>query len=201
MQDARIDAIHRFWFGEIDADSRVADRQARLWWQKSEATDADIRTRFGALVEQAAAGELDLWADTAGGRLALILLLDQFPRNIHRGAPAAFAHDAKALALSLAGQENGHEDQLRPIERVFLYMPMEHAEDAGLQARSVTAFQALRDSVDPEQRPAFDNFLDFAVQHQAVIERFGRFPHRNPILGRESTAAEAEYLGQPGSGF
>lgn len=201
MSDRNIEDILDYWFGEIDDDGRVADRQANLWWRKSARTDADIRERFGALVTDAGAGALDGWARTARGRLALILLLDQFPRNIYRDTAAAFAHDTQALRLSLEGQDNGHEGELRPIERVFLYMPMEHAEDADLQRRSVAAFQALRDGVPAGQRPAFDNFLEFALQHQSVIERFGRFPHRNAILGRRSTAAEAEYLQQPGAGF
>lgn len=201
MTDDRIETIHHFWFGDIDDDGRVADRQAGLWWRKSPDTDALIRSRFGALVEAAAARELAAWERTARGRLALILLLDQFPRNMFRGSPEAFAHDGQALHLSLTGQANGHERELRPIERVFLYLPMEHAEDAALQARSVAAFRTLRDGAPLAQRPAFDNFLDFALRHQAVIERFGRFPHRNAILGRENSAAEADFLKQPGSGF
>lgn len=195
------ETIHGFWFGDIDDDGDVARRQAALWWQKSDRTDTLIRERFADWVTAAAAGRLDVWAGDARGRLALIILLDQFPRNIHRGTPRAFAHDAQALSLSLEGRHNGHERQLRPVERVFLYMPLEHAEDPDMQRQSVDAFRCLLDEVEPAQRPPFETFLDFAIQHREIIERFGRFPHRNAILGRKSTAAEAAFLRQPGSGF
>ncbi|MBA1147633.1 DUF924 domain-containing protein [Ectothiorhodospiraceae bacterium WFHF3C12] len=201
MEDPRIEDVHHFWFGDIDDDARVAERQAGLWWRKSEQTDAEIRERFGDLVAEAGSGALDGWATNPMGRLALVILLDQFPRNIHRGTAAAFADDPKALALCLDGIEKGHDERLRPIERVFLYLPMEHAEDAALQARAVDAFRTLRDAVEPHQQSAFDTFLDFAEQHRVVIDRFGRFPHRNAILGRPDTPEEEAYLREPGAGF
>lgn len=195
------EGICSFWFGEEADDGAIARRQGKLWWQKSAETDAVIRQRFEPTLRSAGAGELDHWARTPRGRLALVIVLDQFPRNIYRDQPQAFAFDAKALALSLAGLEQGDDKPLRLIQRVFLYMPLEHAESPEMQARSVAAFEDLLAEAPPSAKDEFETFLDFAVRHRDIIERFGRFPHRNAILGRESTAAEHAFLQQPGSGF
>ena len=136
------------------------------------------------------------------GRLALILLLDQLPRNIHRAVPAAFAQDAKARDLCLRGLSLGADKALSPLARVFFYLPLEHAESREQQARSVALFEALAaEQADGPARETFEGFADFARRHQVIIQRFGRFPHRNAILGRTSTPEEAEFLQQPGSGF
>ena len=136
------------------------------------------------------------------GRLALILLLDQLPRNIHRASPAAFAQDAKARDLCLRGLSLGADKALSPLARVFFYLPLEHAESREQQARSVALFEALAaEQADGPARETFEGFADFARRHQVIIQRFGRFPHRNAILGRTSTPEEAEFLQQPGSGF
>lgn len=191
-----------FWFGDDADDGPRAARQAPLWWGKSDETDALLAQRFGELAADAAANKLERWAEVPAGRLALILLLDQLPRNIHRATPAAFAQDGKARALCLKGLSLGADRGLSPLARVFFYLPLEHAESREQQARSVALFEAL--AAEQANTPAsatFAGFADFARRHQVIIERFGRFPHRNAILGRESTPEEVEFLRQPGSGF
>lgn len=191
-----------FWFGEESDDVTRAKRQAPLWWGKNSDTDALLASRFGDQASAAAAGGLAHWAESAEGRLALILLLDQLPRNIHRGTPAAFAQDAKARDLCLKGLSLGADLALPPLERVFFYLPLEHAESREQQARSVTLFEGLAaEQADGPARETFTGFADFARRHQVIVERFGRFPHRNAILGRASTEEEADFLLQPGSGF
>jgi len=182
-----------FWFGDTDGlDPR--------WFKRSDAFDAEIAARFGAATQAALAGSLDGWADTTGGALALILLLDQFTRNMHRGTPAAFAGDARALALAQRLVATGEHLQLPPLRRWFAYMPLEHAEDLALQGQCVQLFEALAVHAGPHQ-DALVGALDYARRHHDVIARFGRFPHRNAILGRVSSAEEAAFLQQPGSSF
>ena len=198
------DTIHAFWFGPAadDAgDGEIGARQSALWWKKQPEVDAGIRRRFAPLVGRAAVGELDEWLSGLRGRLALILLTDQFPRNIWRGQAAAFAFDVLALRWAKEVIERGLDLDARPIERVFLYLPLEHSEDLADQREVVRLFDALATSVAPVARPAFAGYLDYARRHLEIIERFGRFPHRNAALGRETTATEAEFLRQPGSGF
>lgn len=191
-----------FWFGDDSGDAPRAARQAPLWWGKNRETDALLAHRFGELAQAAAEGELAHWAEVPVGRLALILLLDQLPRNIHRASPAAFAQDAKARDLCLRGLSLGADKALSPLARVFFYLPLEHAESREQQARSVALFEALAaEQADGPARETFEGFADFARRHQVIIQRFGRFPHRNAILGRTSTPEEAEFLQQPGSGF
>ena len=190
------------WFGDEADDVLRATRQAPLWWGKSSETDALLANRFGELAEAAAKGSLAHWADLPSGRLALILLLDQLPRNIHRGTPAAFAQDPLARDLCLKGLSIGAEKSLSPLERVFFYLPLEHAESREQQARSVALFEALAaEQAGTPAQATFAGFAGFARRHQVIIERFGRFPHRNDILGRTSTPEEAAFLQQPGSGF
>jgi len=196
----RSEEILRYWFDEVGDWDFPPEREA-MWFGKDPEVDAEIRRRFGTDVERAAAGLLDDWAETPRGRLALVVLLDQFPRNIHRGKPAAFAHDGKALALAREGVARGHDRALRPIERAFFYLPFEHAESREAQAASVRLFRALLDEAPPEAKDRFRVFHDYAVAHQRIIDRFGRFPHRNEILGRETTPEEAAFLQQPGSSF
>lgn len=193
--------IIEFWFG-LDADDKLtADRQAKLWWSKDEALDAGMRERFGPWLDQAAAHRLDGWAETAAGRLALILLTDQFPRNIHRGTPQSFAYDALARTWCKEGLREGVQAKLRPVERVFFYLPLEHSESLADQEQAVALFAELLEGVPEAQRETFRGYYDFAVRHREVISRFGRFPHRNQILGRESTPEELVFLQQKGSSF
>jgi len=196
-----IDTLLDFWFGTDPDDAVVAKEQAALWWSKNKQTDQEIRSRFEDQVRAAAQGELDPWARTARGRLALIILLDQLPRNIYRETAQAFLHDEKALALSLEGLHLGMDRQLRPIERVFFYLPLEHSECLAHQERSVERFSDLVTTVPAEQKSTFEEYLNFAVRHRDIIERFGRFPHRNTTLGRKSTAEELAFLAEDGSSF
>jgi uncharacterized protein (DUF924 family) len=195
------DTLLSYWFGAAAGDADTAHAQRRLWWGKDASTDADIRNRFGSLMVEAAAGRHQDWLETPRGRLALIILFDQVPRNIHRDTPQAFAHDPLALRLSLDGLEIRADQALRPIERVFFYLPLEHAESPELQERSVALFAALAAGVPEADRDIFAGYLDYAQRHREVVARFGRFPHRNRILGRASTPEEAEFLKLPGSSF
>jgi uncharacterized protein (DUF924 family) len=190
-----------FWFDQEARDSVVADRQAKLWWSKTPALDADIKARFASTLLAANTGALAHWTDKPTGRLALILLADQMSRNMFRDQPEAFAFDSLARAWCKTGLSQRVDLQLRPIQRVFYYMPLEHSESIEDQALSVRMFDELASSVSLESKQAFDWYLDFAKRHQAIIERFGRFPHRNRILQRDSTSEELQFLQQPGSSF
>ena len=193
--------VLRFWLGAYPLEADAMRGAQRQWFQKDDAFDARLREGFGSTIAQARAGRLEHWADSADGWLALILVLDQFMRNAFRGQPDSFAGDPQALALALAGIERGHDQALPPMARIFCYLPLEHAEDLALQQRSVALFAALRDAPGAEPRAFFDGTLDYARKHQDVIGRFGRFPHRNAMLGRASTEDEQTYLAQPGAGF
>ena len=195
------DSIQEFWFGNEIDDAVIAAKQAKLWWSKDESVDALVRQRFAIASDSALAGNLDIWARTPDGCLSLILLCDQFTRNMYRDTPAAFASDAKALALSKAGIANGHDKKLRAIQRVFFYLPFEHSESLVEQDYAVALFEQLAGEANVEHRTIFNNFLNFAHRHREVIRRFQRFPHRNKILGRDSTVEELAFLSQPGSSF
>lgn len=181
-----------FWF---------APASAARWFDTDATFDAQIRTRFGDAAQAAAKGELDDWTATPPGWLALLIALDQFPRNLHRGDAQAWAQDVKAQRIALSGIARGDDQRLPPLQRVFAYLPLEHAEDSALQQRSVALFEALSADAPPEQRERFEGFLGYARRHREVIARFGRFPHRNAALGRADTPEEAAYLAQPGAGF
>jgi uncharacterized protein (DUF924 family) len=184
-----------FWFGAPGSES--AGQPHREWFIKSEAFDEQIRQRFGSAIEQAIAGGLREW-DNEGpqGVLARILVLDQFTRNAWRNTPRSFAGDALALSAARELVDSGAHKELAPWQRSFAYMPFEHAEDAFMQERAVELFSVLA-----AEHPGFDESLDYAHRHRGVIARFGRFPHRNAILGRASTPGEIEFLRQPGSRF
>mgnify|MGYP001092710244 CR=1 FL=1 len=201
--DARmnIKSILNFWFGTHPDDAVVAKEQAKLWWSKNGETDDEMRRRFEDAVRAATTGELNEWRATARGRLALIILTDQFPRNIYRHTARAFFYDSKALAWCLDGLDGRIDRELRPIEQVFFYLPLEHAESREHQAKSVECFSELAASVPMEQRSTFEEYLDFAMRHRDIIDRFGRFPHRNNILRRESTPEELAFLTQSVSFF
>jgi uncharacterized protein (DUF924 family) len=181
-----------FWFAEANAAH---------WFSTDAGFDAQIRERFGEAAEAAAADRLDDWAATPSGWLALLILLDQFPRNLYRNDPRAWAADASAQRVALSGLARGDDRQLPAVQRVFAYLPLEHAEDPALQRRSVALFEALAAEAEPGWRALFEDYLDYARRHHQVIARFGRFPHRNAVLGRPSTPEELHYLAQPGAGF
>jgi uncharacterized protein (DUF924 family) len=193
--------IREFWFGLNPDDTIVAQERSRLWWNKNPDVDAEIRNRFEIHVAKAANRQLDDWLETPHGRLALILLVDQFPRNIYRNTPQAFAFDSLARLWCKEGIENAAHQLLRPIERVFFYLPLEHSESLADQELSVMQIQALANSVEPNYQPTFESFISFATRHRDIIGRFGRFPHRNQILGRESSPAEIAFLQEPQSSF
>ena len=197
------DQILSLWFGSAWPDNALALQHKAQWFTKSPAFDDVLRQRFGAALEAALGGSLGHWT-TQGPwqRLALVVLLDQFTRNIYRNTPKSFAGDPLALALALEAQDSGDDLKLPEVARVFLYLPLEHAEDLAMQQRSVECYQSLvQMAPDEASREYLLGTLDYAHKHQDVIERFGRFPHRNAILGRPSTAQENDYLAQPGSGF
>lgn len=181
-----------FWF---------ADENSAHWFAGNAEFDARIRSHFAATVDAASAEQLDEWVHTPEGWLALLLVLDQFRRNLYRDDARAWACDDKALTLALAGIERGDDRLLPPLQRAFAYMPLEHAEDLALQDRCVALFTVLCAVAAPGQRAVLDSFLDYARGHQQVIGRFGRFPHRNALLARRSTRAEMAYLATPGAGF
>lgn len=161
------------------------------WFKRSDAFDQAVAERLGGLYERARAGALDGWAVTPHGLLALVILLDQVPRNMHRGSAATYATDLKALALARLGIDQGMDAGFDEDQKLFLYLPLEHSETLADQERSVALFRALGNA----------DYLDYAIRHRDVIERFGRFPHRNAVLGRQSTAEELAFLDEPGSSF
>lgn len=190
-----------YWFGPLANDQDFPEHKASLWFKKSDATDAEIRERFGDAVISAQSGGFSQWREEPRSRLALIILLDQFTRNIFRGDAQAFAGDHIALELTRDGIAQGVDRKLSLIERIFFYLPLEHSESMEVQEESMKAYQGLRDEVSGDWIPRADDYLNYARRHMEIIQRFGRYPHRNQILGRENTPEEAEFLTQPGSGF
>ncbi len=191
--------VRRFWFGKGPLTLESVDERQRLWFgagvsrEELRALDELIRTRYGRLCERAASGSLGAWADSPHRRLSLILLLDQFPRHLYRGTARAFATDDAALALALSGMQAAADAALSPIERIFFYMPLQHAERLDAQDESVAAYRRLLAEA-PGPRPVFMGALESAERHRAIVVRFGRFPHRNLALGRANTPEEAAYL-------
>lgn len=190
-----------FWFGSDTDAARTAEAQAALWWEANPVNDELIRARFGALRERAISGELVAWEDSAKGLLALIILVDQFSRNLFRADARAFEYDVLARAWCGKLLAQSLDRQLRPIKRVFAYLPLEHSESIEDQQDSLRLYTALRDEAAPQHKQVFAGFVDFAQRHRDIIERFGRFAHRNATLGRTSTSAEVEFLREPGSSF
>lgn len=193
----RREQILAYWFGPEVDDVEIIDKRASFWFPSAEtspAIDAYLRGEFGDEFERACRGELAHWTAEPRGRLALILLLDQFPRNLFRDQAAAFAHDPAALAVAEEGLARGDDRALRAIERVFFYMPFMHSETLEVQRRSVALYSELLDEAPPAARSGFELVLAQAREHFVVIERFGRYPHRNASLGRSSTREELRFL-------
>jgi uncharacterized protein (DUF924 family) len=182
MNAHAVDDIVKFWFEELAPED---------WYKADAKRDAEVRRRFGPLYEKLSIGVPRDWLEMPKGWLAAILVLDQFPRNMFRGEPKAFATDAEALALAKQAIVKSVDMRLQPDQRAFIYLPFQHAEDRADQARSVELFTALGNP----------NNLDFALRHKAIVDRFGRFPHRNAVLGRASTEEESVFLKEPGSSF
>jgi uncharacterized protein (DUF924 family) len=188
--------VHRFWFGDDVAGGSWRSMRAS-WFGGGPAFDDAIRERFGPTIEAALTGALDGWAGTATGRLSLVIVLDQFTRNVYRGSGRAFAGDARALALAREGVANGHAAALSATERSFLLMPFMHAEALAAHDEGVAAFEQLLAEVaghEADVVASVENNLKYARTHREVVARFGRYPHRNALLGRPSTPDEAAYL-------
>ncbi len=183
-----------FWF--LPAGHAGHGKPRGEWFRKDAAFDETIRQQFGAVIETALAGGLPEWTATPPGILAYILVLDQFTRNVFRDTARAFAGDALSLSIATRTVTSGLDRQLTPIQRWFVYMPFEHAEDMAAQTRSVELFTTLAAEAE-----GFGNVLDYAIHHRDIVARFGRFPHRNALLGRASTTQEIDFLKQPGSSF
>ena len=191
-------SVFAFWFGDEDDDAACAAAQAKLWWSKKADTDSAIGVRFGVLIDAVSEGELDGWGKDAENALARIILVDQFRRNVYRDTAEAYAADAHARRWCLEGLARGQDQELRPIQRLFFYLPLEHSEDLALQEHCVALCEKLVIDVPEAHRETFENFLDYAKRHRDIIKRFGRFPHRNECLERESTPEELAFLEQPG---
>lgn len=189
-----------YWFGELDGEVTKENRHS-LWFVGGDDVDAYIKTHFQSWVSKAGNGELNHWCETAKGRLALIILLDQFSRNIYRGLSAAFRYDSLALAVCQRGLALNQDAELTAIERVFFYLPLEHSEQLDDQEESVFHFQQLREQTSPQHGALFDGFNDYAKRHYEVIKQFGRFPYRNAVLGRLSTQEELAWLNHGGQRF
>jgi uncharacterized protein (DUF924 family) len=203
MDEAR--QIRDFWFGKLPMSAQALEQRVNFWFPADEPEDLQnkrdqvIRSRFGRLVERAAKGELASWADSPRRSLSLILLLDQFPRNIYRRTAKAFAYDDQALAHTLSGMRSAADGALDIVERLFFYMPLQHCEAREVQEESVAAYRRLVGEAPQEFRGVFEASLESALEHRSIIERFGRFPHRNAALGRPSTSQEEAWLSESGN--
>ena len=191
---SQIETILQYWFGPPETADLPDESRTKLWFGHSPSVDDYIRKHFQATLISIKDNELKEWYETPRGLLATIIVLDQFSRNIYRGHPASFAQDHQSLELCYDGLEKEFDQRLSLIERVFYYLPLEHSEDIEDQVKSVAGFKSLVDLALPETQSIFKNFYDYALKHYKVIEQFGRFPHRNEILGRKSSPEEAEYL-------
>ena len=189
-----IEQVLEFWFGSFPDAYSSDPAKADMWFKNGSAYDTEIFTRFGGLYERAINAQLESWTESPRGRLALIILLDQFSRHIHRGQAEAFAQDETAQTICLDGIAVGDDKLLHPVERVFFYLPLEHAENIERQNYCVAAFEGLVEDVPQAHRAMFESNLDYAKRHHYVIEQFGRFPELNEILGRKSTDEERAFL-------
>lgn len=197
MSTAPWQQILDFWFLPAEDGGFDVER----WFRRDDAFDAAVRTRFMDVHQAAVRGDCSAWITHPQGTLALLIVLDQFSRNLFRDSPRAFAQDAEACAIAHDMVRREGDQELAPVERVFVYLPFEHSEDLDDQRLSVELFEQLEQSVPEGQRSQFAGFSDYARQHARIIERFGRFPHRNAVLGRPSTAEETAFLELPGSSF
>lgn len=190
-----------YWVPRVALASHEAAKTAMgKWFGGGETLDREIASRFGATIQAAASGELEHWKASPSGMLAWLIVLDQFTRNAYRGDGKQFAADHLAVRAAAQAVDQGLDQALHPLDRMFVYLPFEHAEDMAHQNRSVALFTALADA-DPVWTPKMGGFLDYAIKHRVVIEQFGRFPHRNQMLGRVSTPEELAFMAEHGRGF
>lgn len=199
--DQRAQEVLQYWLGDLQDAEHYPESKMKLWFGKDPQIDEEISKRFKDLILEASNNGLEGWKETAKGRLALLIVLDQFPRHVYRNTSQAFAYDTMAQKWALEGVCQFEDQQLFPIERVFFYLPFEHAENFELQEISVEQFHALVIDAPVEIKPVMEKFAEYAYQHYVIIARFGRFPHRNHILGRDSTPEELEFLQEQGSSF
>ncbi len=195
------EAVLEFWFGPLDERGVATQEKSKSWFEKNDAFDREIEARFGALHAALARGEREDWLSSTRGSLATVIVLDQFSRNMFRNTKQMFASDPRALAVATSLVERGADRELAFAERGFVYMPFMHSERLSDQERCVELFRTFRDEHQGELRDICQYSLGYAERHRDIIQRFGRFPHRNAILGRESTPEELEFLKQPGSSF
>jgi uncharacterized protein (DUF924 family) len=186
--------VHRFWFADAIHDPKAANARVAVWYGTSAEFDRQIRERFTPAMLAAARGELASWKDAPRSCVSLVVVLDQFPRNAGRNTASAFEFDSLALSAARHGVGAGYMDELSVVERTFLLMPYQHAEDLATQRESVRLFERVCTEAPGEWRAFVENSLRFVRGHLEIIERFGRFPHRNAVLGRTSTPEEQEYL-------
>lgn len=196
-----MDEVLSFWFGELDEHGLASEDTTKRWWRKDAAFDEQIRARFEALHRAVLAGEREDWLDSARGRLATLIVLDQLSRNMFRDSARAFAADGQALEIALGGIDQGMDRTLPVAQRAFFYLPLMHSEDLDTQQRCVALFEALHAELDGTAREQIAANLDFACKHRDIVASWGRFPHRNEVLSRESSAEERAFLEQPGSSF
>jgi len=196
-----IEDVLSFWFGELDAEGRADDAHRASWWKKDPAFDTKILERFAATREAIIAGERDDWLTSPRGRLAYIIVLDQFSRNMHRDSADMYTADHLSVGATLAGVEAGDDKTFSCDERTFFYMPLMHSEALEDQEKCVELFSAFCEELEGKIKEGVEGNVKYAVIHRDIVKRFGRFPHRNQILDRASTDEEAEFLKQPGSSF
>lgn len=203
MNNAIFEKILNCWFGPLNQANEFipTEERQRRWWQKSAEFDAMLRQQFLQPMLQAAITAYPNPTLSPRQRLTIIILLDQFSRNCFRDSARMYAFDAIAMHHALYLINSNEEKQLHPIERVFVYMPLEHSEDIHLQNQCVELFEKLAYSVGDKHKDLFNGFIGFAIKHQQIIAKYGRFPHRNQLLGRTSTPEEITFLQQPGSSF
>lgn len=200
--DASVERVLNLWFGSLDSRGWATQEQASRWWKKDSAFDERVRTACGDDYAAVTGGRAESWLGTSRGQLAYVIVLDQFSRNLMRGKPEMYAHDNRAQEVVLEGLELGIDRELLGHPRIFFYMPLMHAEDRALQDRCVALFSELSEELSlPDERAQAEIHLDYAKQHRDIVARFGRFPHRNDILGRPSSDEEKAFLQQPGSSF
>jgi uncharacterized protein (DUF924 family) len=197
----RIDAILDFWFREHELTAPQIDGRMDIWFGDDAVFDEEIAREFSGDVDAASEGKLNHWAEESHGRLALILLLDQFRRNIYRNTADAFAMDKAALKLCVEGAMEKKDKGLSPIQRAFFYMPLQHAESSKVQKKSCQLFNKLCEAVSPTYKETFETIAQFAELHHDVVDQFGRFPHRNKLLNRPNTPEEEEYLSTDSPSF
>jgi uncharacterized protein (DUF924 family) len=190
-----------FWFGELDGDGLADDAHRSMWFRKDEKLDQRLRDEFSSVHRALASGGMADWLESPRGRLAAVIVLDQLSRNMFRDRAEMFAYDQKALELCKKALARGDAETLAVSERSFLYMPLMHSESLEDQELCVKMFSELRDQLEGRAQKQIAQNVDYAIRHRDIIARFGRFPHRNAILGRESTAEETAFLKQPNSSF